>query len=69
MNRLRMWRVEHKLTQAEAAAALGVSQAMVAEVEAGTKPMPSSWAGKLGHAIGRPSNAPSRRGPYHTGQK
>lgn len=63
---IRQWRLGERLTQAEAAQRLGVSQEFLSMVEDGRKAVPASWtkAIRTPLALARGS---ARRGPYKDG--
>lgn len=60
--KLRLWRIEQGLTQAECAKAAGVSQEFWSMMEDGRKPVPPDMTQRAKGA--RSSRDDERRGPY-----
>jgi transcriptional regulator with XRE-family HTH domain len=66
---IRAWRLAHNLTQAEMAAKLKISQAMVTEMEAGTRKPSPELSAAISRLMGSgDAKGSSPRGPYF-GQK
>lgn len=61
---LKAHRLEHNLTQAEMAAKLGCTQAMVAEIEAGTRSPAEKLSRSISSALGASYFGKAARGPY-----
>ncbi len=69
MSNLRAYRKAHNITQAEVAAKLGVSQAMVADLEAGTRQPSPDLAASIQRLLSSGvTRGSSSRGPYLMGR-
>ena len=69
MSALRNYRKAHNLTQAEVAAKLGCTQAMVAEIETGVTPPGDELRARLERLLSTNSRGSSSRGPYLMGRR
>ena len=69
MSDLRAYRKTHNLTQAEVAAKLGVSQAMVADIESGARQPSPELSASIRRLLTSSSRGSSSRGPYLMGMK
>lgn len=69
MSALRNYRKAHNLTQAEVAAKLGCTQAMVAEIETGVTPPGDDLAARITELLSSSSSGSSSRGPYLMGRR
>lgn len=69
MNEIRAYRKAHNLTQEEVASKLGVTQEMVAQLEAGTRDMSPELSRRLSALLASNSSGSSSRGPYLMGRR
>jgi transcriptional regulator with XRE-family HTH domain len=63
-SQLKAHRLSHNITQAEMAAKLGCTQAMVADIEAGTKSPGPKLSAAISSAMGADYYGKAPRGPY-----